>query len=266
MLIGYILEGKALDDQWNPIINRVSDDGSIIGIRFFNEFGRFILDEDEKILVEIQDDKVTIEDDWKGNLWRGSPHYIFKGYLAKGKTIVTNTRLFHFRTPDPFMSWGENANILGMPTAIIQGVKAKKAKDIGLMEFCEMSYNEIVKIRIYPVSITYDVLFNWKRYNIYTNEHKNDYILFKIIEKNLQSKEIKRTTEKNITTICYLDPKELDLSQHWKRDDQLKKAKKYEKREKYEKAIVQYQKILELFPDDGGTKRKIENLSKNKGG
>ena len=51
-----------------------------------------------------------------------------------------------------------------------------------------------------------------------------------------------------------------EIKKHWKRDDLIKKAKKYEKKAKFEKAIVQYKKMLEIFPDDGETKNKIEEL------
>jgi len=80
----------------------------------------------------------------------------------------------------------------------------------------------------------------------------------------LRSREIKKSNKKE-SEFYYVDPPFFDdIKKHWKRDDLLKKASRYEHWGKYKKALAQYQKILELFPDDESTRKKVDQLSRAK--
>ncbi len=260
-LIGYIENGKALDKMWKPILREIRE-GIVTEIKIFDEDNNLILEADEKILLERKDDKFDVKNDWRSR--GGTFTYAFEGNLYAGTTIITNKRILHYRVPDPNWAGAGKPHLMGIPDVLL----AREAKKSGMFEFCQMNLSDIVKVMMYKNrGPEYYFFSEFKRYSAHSNKKKNvdD---FAFVEPVLHPREVERKIIKDgfRTEIYYVDPNFLDIKNHWKRDDQLKKAKKYEKKQKHEKAISQYQKILELFPNDEGTKRKIETLSKNKGG
>ncbi len=261
-LVGYIENGKALDKMWKPFFREIRE-GVVTEIKIFDEDNNLMLEEDEQIIMQVDNDKVDIIDDWKA---RGRCYeFVFKGYLGKGITIITNKRMVHYRTPDPVMAGMDHFGPGGLPAAISDPIKAKSAKQRGMYEFCEISFDEIVRIVLYLHSQTveYYIMSNWIRYKISNDNMSWD--IFKIVEDKLKNKELEReSVHKVITNVNYIDSDRLVIKKHWKRDDLIKKANKYRNRKKYDKAIIQYQKILEIFPADGDTKKKLEELSRVK--
>ncbi len=268
ILIGYILDGKALDTKWQQLY-KVDENGVAIEVIYFDMQKNLVLDSDEKVLFQSNGEKVDVENDWGHR--GGTYTYAFKGYLGAGTTIVTNRRIIHYRIPDPLMTGMDYSDPLG---GIISGtgpvLKSKEAKKRGMLEFCELSYNNIVGITSFnsDSAIQYYSLTNWERHNYRIFSSGANLIekqIYEAVVECLKTREIRRVEGKKHLSIIYGELGSIHIKLFWKRDDLIKKANKYRNRKKYDKAIVQYQKILEIFPNDENTKRKIETLSKNKG-
>ena len=256
MLIGYIENGKAMDKMCEPFFQEIGEN-VVTEINIFDEENNLILEDDEKILLERKDDKFDVENDWRSR--GGTSSYAFEGNLYAGTTIITNKRILHYRVPDPNWAGAGKPHVMGIPDALL----AREAKKRGMYEFFQTSLSDVVKVYISAKGPRYYILSGMDRFRIDSNKKNPEE--FVLVEEYLKPREIERKVTKKITEIYYVEPSFFtDIKKHWKRDDLLKKGAKFVKRKKYDKALIQYQQILEIFPDDESTKKKIDILSKAK--
>ncbi|MCK4757778.1 MAG: hypothetical protein KAS67_04950 [Thermoplasmata archaeon] len=260
MLIGYIENGKAMDKMCEPFFQEIGEN-VVTEINIFDEENNLILEDDEKILLERKDDKFDVKNDWRPR--QGVFNYSFEGHLYAGTTIITNKRILHYRVPDPNWAGAGKSHVMGIPDALL----AREAKKLGMYEFCQINLSDIVKMLVNKKYGTeYYIFSEFKRYVAFSNEKAN-VEEFSLLEPVLHSREIERNNIKDGFTIeiYYVEPSFFtDIKKHWKRDDLLKKGAKFVKKKKYDKALIQYQQILEIFPNDEESKKIISELSNAK--
>jgi tetratricopeptide (TPR) repeat protein len=264
VLIGYMQNGIVLGNDWKPKAFNYKE-GLPQFRRLFNEKGNLILGTDETLLYSTGGVKVDVFDDWAPSSVRNTGKYIFKGYRGAGSIYITNKRIFHFREMDPLQAGLDHSGTGGLPGAILDPMLARRGRELGIVEFCEISLDILVDIIIEELQsgkIAYYFISDWKRYRVllYGSPEIRIYI-FQIIEKTLKDKEFRRYKDGPADSISYAKIGEVHMKFFWMREDIIKKAEKYEKKGKIEKAIIQYNKILEIFPEDESTKAKITQLS-----
>ena len=264
MLTGYIQNGVVLDNNWKPKAFSHKE-GLPQYKRFFDGTGNFLLAKDESLLFTAGGIKVDIFDDWASSSSRNVGKFVFKGYRGAGYVFVTNKRIFHYRKMDSLKAGLDHAGTAGIPGAITDSILAKRGEQLGIFEYCEISLDILVELLLVDVAsgkIGYYFLSNWDRYKVIFDGNVQARIqMFQVIEKAFRERELRRYNNGPAVSISYSKRGEVHMKHFWKRDDLIKKALRYEKKGKIEKAIVQYKKILEIFPDDEDTKNKIKQLS-----
>lgn len=265
MRIGYLKNGYLLDQHWSVV--RKGEIGKEEPIRIIDDHSRLIFNNEEKRLLHIDKMKMDIYNGW------GARHstitYAFKGYLGAGETVVTNQRILHFRKIDPVMTAMDYSDPFGgLITGTGPVLKAMEAKKRGMFEFCELPLHEIAAITSFNSgsSIKYATFLKWKLHDtrIYDEGHSNPWEreIFNVVQDCLKQKEMKRFEGKHLT-ITYSEMA-VHVKNYWKRDDLIEKAHKYINKGKFDKAIQQLNKVLEIFPNDEDTKKWIVQLSQLK--
>ena len=255
MIYGYIKYGSVYDQRHNKELH---------GIGYFDSKNEFILEPNENTLHYTPFDTVHIKNDWKSRIV--TYPYPFNGYCGDGTTVITNKRIFHYRMPNPDKTSVNSTSGQYLSDLAKSERNYKAAKELlaaGGLEFCEVRLDEIVQSYYYPdqkVGGGFDLVSERQRFHLTTSE--NSWKLFELVTEVKKAQEVHRVrSSKKEARIQYIDPLKLDSKLQAKRDSLLAKAYKYESKGKKDKALVQYNKILELMPSDEETRKKVEELS-----
>ena len=109
--------------------------------KIYDDRGELILNNGEQILYK--NDEKRCVDVWKG--WKPSSgnNLLFNSTAEIGTTYITNQRMIHIRTPDPYRKAKDELTPLGVPSAIPKMMKAKELLKRGGKEYCEIYFSEI---------------------------------------------------------------------------------------------------------------------------
>jgi len=171
MIAGYLSEDKKIYDK---------------NIRFIRNYG---IDSTEKIITENEKVNCSVSDSWgiRCNAREGLDS-------GEGRLLITNRRLIFIRPIRPFEKYGKQSFL---PLSLVELATAKKLRNMGLKEYFELPFEEVLGYKLRRKICTLYVLSNKKkRYSVFIPKN--------MTPNNVLTKELNKSDIKDIEQSLHL--------------------------------------------------------------